>query len=136
MNTKQRYWQIALCLICVLLSWHALMHVDGTEFSGGSVTGTLITLTEIGALGLVIAIAITFFFRRTAAFIAMLGCLFSMPLFLYFLAPGPFRKIFVGNYSVPLQANFSWNLWLILSFAAILTTTILSAWNIRQAKMR
>ncbi len=64
------------------------MHVDGTEFSGGSVTGTLITLTEIGALGLVIAIAITFFFRRAAAFIAMLGCLFSMPLFLYFLAPG------------------------------------------------
>ena len=56
-----------------------------------------------------LAMILTFMYRRIAAAIGIAACLLCLPLYLYFTAPGPFRSVFRGTYSVPLQSSFVWD---------------------------
>ena len=84
---------------------------EGTEFIGGWLTGPLLNLYDVGTFLFVPALLLAFFFRRIAAAFALTASLLCLPLYLYFVAPGPFRSVFRGEYSVPLQASFVWNSW-------------------------
>lgn len=134
LSYKQKYRQSVLCLICVLLNSWILLPVEGTEFSGGTLTGKLVNLSNIGTTMLVAAVVVTFFLRRVSAFTAIAGCFLSLPLYLYSLAPGPFRKIFKGNYSVPVERNFYWNPWIVTGVILMLTTIFIAIWSMRELK--
>src|SRR4051812_29327377 len=106
--TKSRFHQFTQavwCLVCAVVVWRYGYSLEGTEFSGGRLTGLLLNMKAIGALLFVLACAIVFFHRRIAAGIAILACLLCLPLYLYFAAPGSFRWLFRGEYSVPLRAG-------------------------------
>ena len=103
--------------------WKYGSGLAGTEFSGGRITGALLDLYDIGSLLFIMALLLTFFLRRIAAAASIVAFLLCLPLYLYFVAPGPFRRVVGGTYSVPLRADFVWDKWasleiLVLAIAA------------------
>jgi hypothetical protein len=76
-------------------------------------------MEETGSLLFVLALLLTFFYRRIAAATTLVACLLCLPLYLYFTAPGPFRWVFRGEYSVPLQVSFVSNKWAITGIVAL-----------------
>jgi hypothetical protein len=108
---KQRFWQFATSLLCLALVWRYGSGLGGTEFSGGRLTGPLLDMYDVGTFLFVPALLLALFFRRVSAAITILASLLCLPLYLYFTAPGPFRRVFAGLYSVPLGTNFVWSKW-------------------------
>jgi hypothetical protein len=68
-----------------------------TEFSGGRLTGPLLKMADLGFLLFLLALILAFFFRRTAATIAIAAALLCLPFYLFFLVPGPYLWIFKAN---------------------------------------
>lgn len=104
--------------------------VDGTEFMGGTVTGPIYNICGIAIVAFAVAIVLAYPLPRIASAISLLASLLSLPILLYFIAPGPFRAVFRGEYSVPLQSNFDWDRRLLGPAAAILILAIISVWNL------
>jgi hypothetical protein len=118
-DEKTKLAQAAACLVCAVVVWRYGSDLEGTEFSGGWLTGPLLDMEDGGTLLFVVALLLTFFYRRIAAATALIACFFCLPLYLYFTAPGPFRWVFRGEYSVSPQANFVWNKWAIIGIVAL-----------------
>lgn len=127
-DLKQKLMQAAACLLCAIMVWNYGSDLEGTEFSGGRLTGPLLDLYDIGSLLFILALLLTFFLRRIAAAITILASLLCLPLYLYFTAPGLFRRVFRGPWSGPLQTNFVWNRWTIMR---ILTLAIAASVGFR-----
>jgi hypothetical protein len=126
--------QAASCLICVVLAQRNSFGIGGTEFSGGRLTGPILDSLEIGSLLFVLALVLTFVRPRIAAVLAIVASLLSLPLYLYFTAPGPFRRVFGGDYSVPLQANFVWDKSAILGVLTVAVAMCICIWNLRSVE--
>lgn len=120
----------ANCLLCAIVVWRYGADLEGTEFIGGWLTGPLLNLYDVGTFLFVPALLLAFFFRRIAAAFALTASLLCLPLYLYFVAPGPFRSVFRGEYSVPLQASFVWNSWAALGILTLVVATCVSLWNL------
>jgi hypothetical protein len=98
-------------------------------------------MAELGSLLFLVALFLTILFPRVAAAIALGATLFCMPFYLYILMPGPYRQVFQGEYSIPLQRPFVWNNWavvgiLIAVIAAFLNLRCLSKGRARLAAGR
>ena len=106
---KSELWQAASFVLCLAFAWTQADRIEGSEFTGGRVTGPIFSLFESGMVIFVLAIVLTFVYRRVAAAIGIAACLLCFPLYLYFTAPGPFRSVFRGTYSVPLESSFVWD---------------------------
>jgi len=122
-DRTQKLGQAASCLLCAAVIWKYAADLYGTEFSGGRVTGPLLDMYDIGRVLFVLALLLTFVFPRVAAAMALAASVLSLPLFLYFAAPGPFRWVVRGNYKVPLRANFEWNNWTIGGIVSLALAT-------------
>jgi hypothetical protein len=117
---KPGLWQAVSYLLCAFLTWQYSMPLEGSEFSGGRVTSPLLDLDDIGIALFVLSLLLALIYRRIAAGLALVACLF-LPLYLYFTVPGPFRQVFKNNYSVPLRGNVVWDSW---AFAGIFSLAI------------
>src|SRR6185369_6560423 len=82
--------------------------LEGTEFSGGWLTGRLLNIAEAGIVMFVLALFLTNWSSKAAACVALTASVCCLPLLVYFIAPGPFRSAFKGEYSVPLESAFEW----------------------------
>lgn len=124
-NRAQQLLQAATCLLCAAVAWKSPVGwgLGGTEFGGGRVTGPLLDMHDIGTLLFPLALLLTFMYPRVAAAIAFAASVLSLPLYLYFAAPGPFRWVVRGNYKVPLRANFEWNNWTIAGIVTLALAT-------------
>jgi len=109
------------CLLCVAVAAKFQFDLDGSEFSGGRVTGRLLTMNFAGLVVFVLALCVVFRHSRAAAVSALVASALCLPLYLYFTVPRLFRRVFPGEYSVPAQA-FGWDLW---SIAGILSTVLI-----------
>jgi hypothetical protein len=116
---KIKMMQAAACLLCATIVWRYGSSLEGTEFSGGRVTGPLLDMKDAGSVLFLLALLLTFFYRRIAATATLMACLLCLPLYLYFAAPGLFRWAFRGEYSVPLQASFFWSKWNVMGIVAL-----------------
>jgi hypothetical protein len=131
-DQELRLTQAALTLLCAIMVWRYGSSLEATEFSGGRVTGPLLNMKEIGALSFVLAFLLAVRFRRVAAAITVVASLLCLPLYLYFAAPGIFRRFFRGDYSVPPQASFVWDTW---TAAGILILAIVVCFSLRTLLM-
>jgi hypothetical protein len=122
---KTKLIQAAACLLCAGIVWRYGSGAEGTEFSGGWLTGALLDMQDVGCFLFILALLLTFFYRRIAAATAVIACLLCLPLLLYFTAPGPFRSVFKGSYSIPLQANFVWGGWNITGIVVLIITAFI-----------
>jgi hypothetical protein len=59
--------QSGIRVLSAILVFNYGARLEGTEFSGGRVTGPLLEMSEFGALLLIVAAALTFFYVRIAA---------------------------------------------------------------------
>jgi hypothetical protein len=121
---KPEPWQAGSCLLCLAVAWIRLDDIGASEFIGGRVTGPLFTTSDCESFLFLPALILTFFHRRIAAGIALMASLLCLPLYLYFIAPGLFRCIFKGEYSVLLRANFVWNNWAIAGIASLIVSIV------------
>jgi len=129
-HAKQKLWQAIGCLVCVVLTWAYADDLGASEFSGGRVTGPVLTMFDSGTLLFVAALVVTFLYPRVAAVIALAASLLCLPLYLYFTAPGPFRWVFRGEYKVPLQASFVWSKWAIAGILSLGVTDYVCLHNL------
>ena len=123
---RQEMWQAISCLLCFIVAWAHLDDVGASEFSGGWLTGALFKMADYGCTLFFLALFLTFSLRRIAGVTALVASLLIMPFYLYFLAPGPFRRVFKGEYSVPLQTNFVWNTWAVVGIVSLLLAIVVS----------
>jgi hypothetical protein len=95
------------------------------------VPGPILDSLDRGSLLLVLALVLTFVRPRIAAALSIVASLLCLPLYLYFTAPGPFRRVFGGEYSVPLEANFVWDRSAIFGVLAVAAALCTGIWNLR-----
>lgn len=105
----QKFMQAFTCLVCVAVIFLYVTRLEGSEFSGGRITGPLLAVSAWGIVLLAAGFVLTFFLPQIGAMVILISGLMSLPLFLYFLAPGPFRWVFRGGYSVPATGLFVWD---------------------------
>jgi len=110
------------CVLCFVIGWIVVEPLSDTEFGGGTLTGPLLTMSDWGWLLFAVSAIGVFFLRRAAAAMALVACVLSSPAYLYLTAPGLFRRVFPGEYTVPLQSDFVWNTWAIAGMAVALLT--------------
>ena len=79
-------FQAGSFLLCIFLALHITRGLDGTEFSGGWLTGPLLSMGTIGTILFVLAVVATFVFPRVAAAIGLASSLLCLPLYLFFIA--------------------------------------------------
>lgn len=123
----QKLLQAVCCAVCAVLTWRYSLILDGSEFSGGALTGRVLAFHNIAAYMFGLALLLTFIYRRIAAGIVIAASLFALPLYLYFVAPGVFRRVVRGEYSIPVQATFVWDkwaIWIILALAVAIYVSI------------
>ena len=74
-------WQAISCLLCVFFALKITDGLAGTEFSGGRLTGPLLSMADIGSFFFVIALVVTFVYPRVAAVVGLASSLLCLPLF-------------------------------------------------------
>ena len=127
MNEKNRQTAILACTCCLVSAGIALHNtdgLDGTEFSGGWLTGPLLSMSDLAILLFILNILVTFFFRRIAAAIALTGSLLCLPLYLYFTAPVPFGNIFAFGHEFKVRpaAGLHWDIWTVAGIFLVIGT--------------
>jgi hypothetical protein len=133
---QQKVWQAAAYLACVGVLWIRLDDFGASEFSGGRLTEKLFTMADLGTLLFLAALLLTVFFPRVAAVVALAATLLCLPLYLYILMPGPYRQIFKGEYSVPLQRPFVWDNWAVVGVLSLVVAACLSLDSLRKGRAR
>jgi len=123
---REKIWQAVSCLVCMAVLESQLDTIGASEFRGGSLTGPLFTMAALGSLLFLVASLLTFILRRIAATITLAATLLCFPLYLYSLMPGPYRWVFRGSYSVPLQRPFEWSVWGVAGVVSLLLAAGLS----------
>jgi len=113
------------CVVCVFVALQNTDGLEGTEFSGGWLTGPLLSMADIGTLLFVLALLVTFLYPRVGAAIGLASSLLCLPLYLFFVAPVPFARIFASGheFSVQPSAGFHWNRWAIAGVLTVAVTT-------------
>ena len=121
---KQQLWLALCCLVSVGIALRNTNGLDGTEFSGGWLTGPLLSMAELAILLFLLSILVTFFFHRAAAAIALAGSLLCLPLYLYFTAPVPFGNIFgFGHeFKVRQATGLHWHIWPVAGIFLVIGT--------------
>jgi hypothetical protein len=120
--------QVALALICLVGVFVALQNtrgLEGTEFSGGWLTGPLLSMADVGTALFLLALVVTFVFPRVAAAIGLASSLLCLPLYLYLTAPVQFNQIFGFGHELKVHpsAGFHWNRWAIAGVLTLAVTT-------------
>ena len=121
---------LALFVIAAAFNFKTGAGFDGTEFAGGRITGPILTMSDFGFLFFLVAAIGVWFLPRVASIFGLLAALLSAPLVAYIVAPGPFRRVFPGEYSVPLQSSFHWNGWGIACGATFVAAYAVATWNL------
>ena len=125
---RREFFHATNCLACLAIAGVRAVSLEGSEFSGGRLTGRLLEANYVGSALYILALFLTFFHSRASYLSAFTASLLCLPLYLYFVVPGVFRQIFPSEYAVPLQA-FGWDLW---SLAGALLTIVM-CWPVASA---
>jgi len=109
----QQVGQAGSFLLCVLLALRITSGLEATEFSGGWLTGPLLSMEDIGAALFIVVVVLTFVFPRVAAVIGLASSVLCLPLYLFLIAPDPFAQIFARGHEFKVQSapGFHWHMW-------------------------
>lgn len=110
----------AMCYVAsVIITIAYVTDVEGTEFSGGYLTGSLLSMAMDGALLFILALILGFWYVRLAATLGLLSSLLCLPIHFYFVAPVPFAELFAPGHEFMVQpsAEFHWQKWVLLTIA-------------------
>ncbi|HSS96543.1 MAG TPA: hypothetical protein VLK33_05930 [Terriglobales bacterium] len=125
-DTHQKLLQ-ASSYLPLFFVWAYALNLEGTEFSGGMLTGPLLHMNDVGTFLLILPLVMVWFLPRIAGIIGAIAALLCLPLFLYFTVPGIFRSLFTKYpYSVPLQSYLVWDTWAILGIVFVAVALLIN----------
>jgi hypothetical protein len=112
------------CLVGVIVALQNTKVLVGTEFSGGWLTGPLLSIAEVGMVLFLLAFGVAFVHQRVASAIGLASSLLCLPLYLYLIAPVPFTKLFGLGHEFKVQptGGFHWDRWAIMGVIALAAT--------------
>jgi hypothetical protein len=119
-NAGQAF-QAGSFVLCAFLVLRVMSGSDGTEFSGGWLTGPLLSIANSGNVLFILAAVLTFPFPRVAAGIGLVASLLCVPLCAFFIVPVPFAQVFARGheFSVRPTPGFHWQTWPIATLLAV-----------------
>ena len=122
---KHQLWLAVSFLVCVIVAMQNTKGLEGTEFSGGWLTGPLLSMIDIGTVLFVVALIVAFMYPRIAGAIGLVSLLICLPLYLYFIDPVPFNQVlgFGHQFKVPPSGGFHWGRWAIAGVLTLAVTT-------------
>ena len=122
---KYQLWLAVSCLICVIVALRNTNSLEGTEFSGGWLTGPLLSMIDVGTVLFLLALVVAFMYPRIAGAIGLAASLLCLPLYLYFIAPVSFSQIFGFGHEFKARPSggFHWDRWAIVGMLTIAVTT-------------
>lgn len=122
---KHQLWLAVSFLVCVIVAMQNTKGLEGTEFSGGWLTGPLLSMIDIGTVLFVVALIVAFMYPRIAGAIGLVSSLLCLPLYLYFIAPVPFNQVFGFGHQFKVQPSggFHWDRWAIAGVLTLAVTT-------------
>jgi hypothetical protein len=128
-------WQAASCLLCVIVVGRLIDNLGNSEFGGGYVSGPLFWLADKGWVLLLLALLMTFVFRRAAALLFLVASLLCWPLYLYVTFPGVARWVIRAllpyvTWDGPLVANVIWDKSLIAGILALIAAMYVCVRNL------
>lgn len=114
-------FQAVSFLLCASLALRITSGLDGTEFSGGRLTGPLLSMANSGTVLFALALVLTFPFPRVAAGIGLASSLLCVPLCAFFIAPVPFAQLFARGHEFSVQptSGFHWHAWPVTTLLAV-----------------
>lgn len=115
---RQKLLLAIACLVCCVVGIKSFSVWEGTEFGSGTLAGN----KDVGLLLFIAAMIVVFKYPDVASVIALVACRLSLPLYLYFVFPRPFRLAWPGPwkvYFIP-NENFKWDGWWITGLFFIL----------------
>ena len=114
-------FQAGSILLCVILELQVTSGLDSTEFSGGWLTGPLLSIADIGIALFILAFVLTFLVPRVAAAVGFASSLLCLPLSWFFIAPVPFAEVFARGHEFkdPPAPGFHWNTWPVTTLLAV-----------------
>jgi hypothetical protein len=130
-DVRPKLCQAGSYVLAAIVIWRDPYGLESSEFSGGRVTGPLLDLHNAGWLLFAASAWLVFLSRKAAAAVALCSAVLAIPLCLYFLAPGPFRWIVKGQYSVTSHSLFVADKWVIESVLAISLAAVASIYTLR-----
>jgi hypothetical protein len=125
--------QVAVIVLAAALGWERFSGLDGTEFSGGWLTGPMLIVHFGGTLLMTFALPVAFAYPRVAAAMMLAAVLFCLPLHLYFLVPGAF---FASYASVPVDSFFRFVDMDFCSIVALAAATLVAVLLLRKSETR
>jgi hypothetical protein len=120
----QQVYQAGSYLICVFLALQITRGLEGTEFSGGWLTGPLLSMEDTGTAFFIVSFVLTFVFPRVAAAIGLASSVLCLPLYLFFIAPVPFAQVFARGHEFKDQPTpgFHWHMWPVTGLLVLAVT--------------
>ena len=120
-------FQAVSFLLCACLALQVTNGLDGTEFSGGWLTGPLLSMADSGMLLFILAIVLTFLIPRVAAAIGLGSSLLCAPVCCFFIAPLPFAHVFARGIEFSSQPTpgFHWRIWPVTTLVAVVLASYL-----------
>ncbi|HEX3119347.1 MAG TPA: hypothetical protein VHP80_09660 [Candidatus Acidoferrum sp.] len=128
---KQKLLQATAYLAGVGVLWIRLDDFGNSEFIGGWLTGRIFSMADDGGMLFLLALILTIFLPRIASVAALLASLLCLPLYLYAVAPGPFRRVFRGMYAGMIPPSFVWDWWAVTGIATVIFAAFLSIQSLR-----
>jgi hypothetical protein len=99
-SSSRKLLQALGCLLCAVPAFVQFGKLDGSEFSGGTVTGPMLSSAAIAIVLLLLALALSFLWLRVAAVCALVAAVLFLPLYLCLTHPGVVQWIFPGEWTV------------------------------------
>jgi hypothetical protein len=124
----------AACVLGTIVTFRFTDYLGPTEFNGGTLTSHLMNWQDNASVLFLLAAVLAFLYRRISASIAVVSAVLAAPLYIYFIAPGPFRSVFPGNYWQPLTHRFVWDPWSLAGAAMVTAVVPLSIRAFRSAR--
>ena len=128
--TKQKLWQAAICVVCLVLVFRECDIAGPTEFSGGYITGPLFRLADWGWMLFLIGLPVAIKFQRIASVVFLAASLLSFPMVSFIVLPGYFGKMFQAQSSIPLESNVNWDTLSVVTMLSLVISFYLSLHNL------
>jgi hypothetical protein len=131
---KQNYLLGASCLLAAVLQVWFSLPLDGSEFSGGRLTGPILNSSDYGGYLFLATAVLALFLLRASSTMAIASGFLCLPLYLYAIAPEIFRRAFPGDYKDPLVSTFMWSPLAVAGICSVALAIFIAVYSFKEKK--